>query len=69
VGPRAVLDAVVKRKIPRTRRESNPRTLIVQPIAQRRRWKYDIKTDVKERGFEGVAWIQLVSDGSNDGIL
>jgi len=31
VGPRAVLDAVVKRKIPSLRRESNPRT----PIAQR----------------------------------
>jgi hypothetical protein len=34
VGPRAVLDAVVKRKIPRPRRESNPRTPIVQPVAQ-----------------------------------
>jgi hypothetical protein len=32
VDPRAVLDAVVKRKIPIPRRESNPRTLIVQPI-------------------------------------
>jgi hypothetical protein len=35
VGPRAVLDAVVKRKIPSLRRESNPRTPIVQPVAQR----------------------------------
>jgi hypothetical protein len=35
VGPRAVLDAVVKRKIPSRRRESNPRTPIVQPVAQR----------------------------------
>jgi hypothetical protein len=35
VGPRAVLDAVVKRKILNPRRESNPRTLIVQPVAQR----------------------------------
>jgi hypothetical protein len=35
MGPRAVLDAVVKRKIPSLRRESNPRTPIVQPIAQR----------------------------------
>jgi hypothetical protein len=35
VGPRAVLDAVVKRKIPRPPRESNPRTPIVQPVAQR----------------------------------
>jgi hypothetical protein len=35
VGPRAGLDAVVKRKIPSPRRESNPRTSIVQPVAQR----------------------------------
>jgi hypothetical protein len=35
VGPRAGLDAVVKRKIPSPHRESNPRTPIVQPIAQR----------------------------------
>jgi hypothetical protein len=35
VGPRAVLDTVVKRKIPSPRRESNTRTLIVQPVAQR----------------------------------
>jgi hypothetical protein len=35
VGPRAVLDAVVKRKIPSPRQESNPRTPIVQPVAQR----------------------------------
>jgi hypothetical protein len=34
-GARAVLDAVVKRKIPSPRRESNPRTPIVQPAAQR----------------------------------
>jgi hypothetical protein len=35
VGPRAVLDAVVKKKIPSSRRESNPRTPIVQLVAQR----------------------------------
>jgi hypothetical protein len=29
VGSRAVLDAVVKRKIPSPLRESNPRTLII----------------------------------------
>jgi hypothetical protein len=34
VGPRAVLDAVVKRKIPSPGRESNPRTPIVLPVAQ-----------------------------------
>jgi hypothetical protein len=33
VGPRAVLDTVVKRS-PSPHRESNPRTMIVQPIAQ-----------------------------------
>jgi hypothetical protein len=35
VGYRAVVDAVVKRKIPSSRRESNPRTPIFQPVAQR----------------------------------
>jgi hypothetical protein len=37
VGPRAVLDAVVKRKIPSAPPlwESNPRTQIVQPVVQR----------------------------------
>jgi hypothetical protein len=35
VGRRAVLDAVAKRKIPSPLRESNPRTPIVQPVAQR----------------------------------
>jgi hypothetical protein len=35
VGPRAILDTVVKRNIPSPRRESNPRTPIVQPVAQR----------------------------------
>jgi hypothetical protein len=35
VGPRAVLEAVVKRKIPSPRRQSNPRNSIVQPVAQR----------------------------------
>jgi hypothetical protein len=34
VSPRAVLDAVERRKIPSPRRESNPRTPIVQPVAQ-----------------------------------
>jgi hypothetical protein len=35
VGPRAVLDAVVKRTIPSPRQESNPRTPIVQLVASR----------------------------------
>jgi hypothetical protein len=33
VDSRAGLDAVVKRKIPNSRRESKPRTPIVQPLA------------------------------------
>jgi hypothetical protein len=35
VGLRAVLDAVVKRKIPNLLWESNPRTPIVEPVDQR----------------------------------
>jgi hypothetical protein len=35
VDARTVMDAVVKRKIPRPRRESNRRTPIVQPVVQR----------------------------------
>jgi hypothetical protein len=35
VGLSAVLDMIVKRKIPSLRRESNPRTPIVQLVAQR----------------------------------
>jgi hypothetical protein len=34
MGPKAVLDAVVNRKILSPRRESNPRSPIVQPVAQ-----------------------------------
>jgi hypothetical protein len=34
VDPRDVPDVVVRRKIPSPRRESNPRTPIVQPVAQ-----------------------------------
>jgi hypothetical protein len=35
LGSRAVLDTVVKRKIPSPLRESNPRTPIVRPAALR----------------------------------
>jgi hypothetical protein len=35
MGLKAVLDAVLKRKIPRPRREWNPRTPIIQLVAQR----------------------------------
>jgi hypothetical protein len=43
VGPRAILDTVVKKKIPSPRRESNSTTPIVQPVAQRYTdWATDI---------------------------
>jgi hypothetical protein len=35
MGPRDFLEEVMKRKIPSPRRESNPRTPNVQPVAQR----------------------------------
>jgi hypothetical protein len=61
------MDAVVK-KIPSPRRELNPRTPIVRPVAQRyteascgslagrprRRWEDDIKIDIHKTEFEGV---------------
>jgi hypothetical protein len=65
VGPRAVLDAVVKRKIPGPRRQSNPRTTIVQPVAQRLKikmndnfisaikYQHDSKNDTDIRKFSG----------------
>jgi hypothetical protein len=34
VGFRVVLDAAVKRKVPNVRWESNPKTPMVQPVAQ-----------------------------------
>jgi hypothetical protein len=34
VGLRAILDVMVKRKIPSSFQESNPGTPIIQPIAQ-----------------------------------
>jgi hypothetical protein len=40
VSPRAVLDTVVKRKIPSPLRESNTRTSIVQPVTQLYRLGY-----------------------------
>jgi hypothetical protein len=41
VGPRASLDAVVKRKIPSPYRDSNPQ--IIQPVAQRHTTEDNIK--------------------------
>jgi hypothetical protein len=62
VGTRAVLDPVMKRKIPSPRRESNPRTPIVQPVAQRYtdwaitalRWGV-IVSKQRRKWYEGVS--------------
>jgi hypothetical protein len=53
VGPRAVLDAVVKRKISSPRRESNPRTPIVQLVAQR---YTDWAKIIKARKHRDLQW-------------
>jgi hypothetical protein len=50
VGLIAILEAVVKRKIPSSRQESNPRTPIVQPV------------DLREIGWEVVEWTHLAQD-------
>jgi hypothetical protein len=72
VGPRAVLDTVVKRKIPSPRRESNPRTPIVQSVAQRytdraitapcKKSSNKIKVVFREIGIDGANWIRLAQD-------
>jgi hypothetical protein len=69
VAPRAVLDEVVKRKTPSPRREWNPRTPIVQPVAQRY-IHLGVDGDVREIGWvvvdsihtaQGmVQWLPLV---------
>jgi hypothetical protein len=45
MGSRAVLGAVVRRKIPSPRRESNPRTPIVQPVAREERKKVGLEVN------------------------
>jgi hypothetical protein len=50
VGPKAVLDAVVKREIPSPCWEPNHRTPIVQPVAQRYT-DYAIKNKKKIQGL------------------
>jgi hypothetical protein len=47
VVPRAVLDAVVKRKFPSPRQKSNPRTPIVQAVAQ----SYNIRNFTSNYSF------------------
>jgi hypothetical protein len=60
---RAVLDTVVKRKIPSPRRESNIRTRIVQPIAlSLYRLSYhgsDSGMDLREISCDFVKWTEL----------
>jgi len=49
VGPIAILDAVVKRKIPSPRRESNPRTPIVQPVDLKKCNRQKFKQTIQEQ--------------------
>jgi hypothetical protein len=57
MGPRTVLEAVVKRKIPSSRRESNRRTPIVQPVAQR----YTIPNSHVDRKIEDFVAVHCFS--------
>jgi hypothetical protein len=59
VGPRAILDAVVKRKIPSSSRESNPRTPIIQPVAQRWALLYINKIYVKLKPQASLDFIDI----------
>jgi hypothetical protein len=61
VGPRAVLDAVVKRELPSLRRESNPRTPIVQPVAQHYTTELGMpKLRTRKTGFHGSERVALL---------
>jgi hypothetical protein len=58
VGPRAVRDAVVKREIPSPRRESNPRTPLGQPVAQRYTdWAITALQSILSR-FENILYLE-----------
>jgi hypothetical protein len=62
VGPRAVLDAVVKRRIPSLRRESNlvGKPEGKRPLGRRRsRWDDNITLDLREIVWENVDWMHL----------
>jgi hypothetical protein len=68
VGPRTVLDTVVKRKIPSPRRESKPRTPILQPVAQRYTYwaitavPYLIEIQLSTFGYETRMWMDRQAD-------
>jgi hypothetical protein len=57
VGSRADLDAVVTRKIPSPRRESNPRAPIVQPVAQR----YTTEISMEAKITKATDWFSCKS--------
>jgi hypothetical protein len=64
VGPRAVLDAVVKRKIPSPSRESKPRTPIVQPVVphgSRQRKKFFTTLSNQEQKWQILSPIILLT--------
>jgi hypothetical protein len=59
VGTRAVLDAVVKRKIPRFGRESNPRTPIVHISYMYRDKNVDMDFILGPPGYEEFEFLSL----------
>jgi hypothetical protein len=59
VGPRVVLDAAAKRKIPSPRRQSNPRTPIIQPVDQRYT-DWPITTHYMEKVHEAFCTLSFV---------
>jgi hypothetical protein len=61
VGPRAVLDAVVKRKIPSPRRESNPRTPD-RPARSPALYRLSEGKRILGKQDESADWIHLAQD-------
>jgi hypothetical protein len=58
VGPRAVLDAIVKRKIPSPHRESNRRNPIFQPIQM---FKCDLEHHLRGSFEKFMDWRQCAA--------
>jgi hypothetical protein len=66
VGCTAILDAVVKRKILSPRRESNPRTPIAQPVAQRYREMVCTKINAEDTMRKFIFWIHNTDDNGKE---
>jgi hypothetical protein len=69
VGPRAVVDAVMKTKIPSRRRESNPTTPVAQPVASAISTELSILKLILKVGTEGVDSMHLAQGGTSGMLL